>query len=145
MRRGWASAGRAGVVAAVLALAGCAGGGGGAGSTATFVVQGTSLTVTESGTVRETFGGDPALSYSGPEGCQGRYFTADINDIPLTFHYSSQDAYLVYNRTVYHFVTGPRLEAGKLVWDNTFDGDRIVARVACPVPPPSGPLLPASS
>jgi len=45
---------------------------------------------------------------------------------------------------VYHFVTGPQLVAGRLVWDHSFDADRIVARVACPAPPPSGPLLPPS-
>jgi hypothetical protein len=149
MRRGRTRARLAGGgVAAVLALAGCGGGGnggGGAGSTATFVVAGTAITVTVSGTVKESYGGNPALNYSGPEGCNGRYFTADVNDIPLTFHYSSQDAYMVFNRNVYHFVTGPQPAAGRLAWDHTFNGDRIVARVACPPPPPSGPLLPPSS
>lgn len=135
-------------VIAVIAFACCGGSGnagGGGGSTATFVVAGASLTVTVSGTVKESFTGDPALNYSGPEGCKGRYFTADYNDIPLSFHYSSQDAYMVFNRTVYHFVTGPQLVARMLVWDHTFDGDRIVARVACPAPPPSPPLLPPNS
>jgi hypothetical protein len=143
--RAWLAVGG---VAAATVLAGCGGstGIGSGGSTASFVVSGNAVTVTVGkGTVKESFGGNPALNYSGPEGCQGRYFTADIGSIPLTFHYSSQDAYMIFNRTVYHFVTGPQLEAGKLVWDHTFDRDHIVARVSCPVPPPSGPLLPPSS
>jgi hypothetical protein len=127
-----------------LVLVGCGAGGPGGGSTATFVVHGNTITVSESGRVQETFGGNPALSYSGPEGCKGRYFTGDYGDLPLSFHYSSRDAYLIFNRTVYHFVSGPQLAAGQLVWDHTFDGDRIVARVSCPTPPPSGPLLPPS-
>jgi len=52
---------------------------------------------------------------------------------------------MVFNRTVYHFVTGPQPEAGELVWDHTFDGDRIVAKVACPPPLRAGPLLPPTS
>jgi hypothetical protein len=137
-----------GGVAALIALACCGGGsvgGGGAGSTATFVINGASITVTESGSVKESFGSDPAFAYSGPEGCQGRYFTADINDIPLTFRYSSQDAYMIYNRTVYHFVMGPQVQGRTLAWEQTFNGDRIVANVSCPSPPASPALLPPSS
>jgi hypothetical protein len=132
-------------VVAVLLLASCggsAGGGGGPSSSATFVVRGTKFETTQSGSIKETFGGNPELNYSGPGGCAGRYFTVNVRATSLTFHYSSQDAYLIYDRTVYHFVTGPQLAAGQLVWDHTFSGDRIIATVACPPPPPSGPLLP---
>lgn len=114
-------------------------------SSATFVVNGQTINVSlGQGTVTESFGGDRRLSYSGPSGCKGRYFTAGGADsgYSLTFRYSSRDAYLVYDATVYHFITGPRQHAGKLVWDHTFGSDHVEGTVDCPPPPPSGPLLP---
>lgn len=62
----------------------------------------------------------------------------------LTFRYSSRTPYFIYYRTVYHFITGPGLQAGKLVWDHSCDGHHLHVAVDCPVPPPTGPLLPLS-
>ena len=84
----------------------------------------------------------PELSYSGVPGCQGRYFYDDSNYI--RFRYSSRDAYMLWNDTVYHFVSGPRQSGGALVFDQSFSQHHIVVRVGCPPPPPSGPLLPPS-
>ena len=104
-------------------------------STVTVVINGDKFEVQgEVGTITGS-------SYSGPEGCKGRYFTLGRHS-QVTLRYSSRDAYVIYN-SFYHFTTGPRRQAGKLAWDHTFGADHVQVTVAgCPAPPPSGPLLP---
>jgi hypothetical protein len=118
------------------------------GSAASFAIAGVKVSVTVGNgySVSETFKGSPELNYAGPEGCKGQAFTAAVGpaDIDLLFRYSSSDAYMVDGDNVYHFVVGPLSRRGELVWDQTFGTTRVVASVACPPPPPSGPLLPPS-
>jgi hypothetical protein len=87
--------------------------------------------------------GHPEVSYSGVTGCKGRYFYADYAG-SLDFRYSSQDAYMLWNQDVYHFVSGPRPSNGQLVFDQRFPDHHIVVRIDCPLPPRSPPLLPLS-
>jgi hypothetical protein len=136
----------AGLVTVVLAsaLCGC-GGASGPKSSVTIAYDGQSVTisVSDGSTVQESYGGQPKLTYSGPGGCKGRYFSGDVlNGLPVTFHYSSRDAYLVYNHLIYHFLGGPRVHPGRLVWTRMGAGDHIVVTAYCPPPPSSGPLLP---
>ena len=120
----------------------------GAASSATFVINGetTSVSVGPRATVTDSFESHPRLNYSGPQGCTGRYFTngGGRGHTQLIFHYSSRDAYVIDNDQLYHFITGPRRQAGKLVWDHTFGANQVQVAVDCPPPPPSGPLLPLS-
>lgn len=118
------------------------------GSAASFDIGGykVSVTVSSGASVSMTFNGSPELNYSGPEGCKGQAFTVAVGPggTDLLFRYSSSDAYMVEGSNVYHFVTGPLNRRRELVWDQTFGGTHVVASVACPPPPPSGPLLPPS-
>lgn len=132
--------------ALVLALCACGGGASGPQSSAKIVVDGvsTTISVSDGSTVQESYGSQPKLNYSGPGGCKGRYFSSDIlNGIPVTFHYSSRDAYLVYNSLIYHFLSAPQIRPGMLTWHKTVAGDHIAVTAYCPPPPPSGPLLPS--
>ncbi|MDX6583123.1 MAG: hypothetical protein QOI10_2307 [Solirubrobacterales bacterium] len=132
-------------VAAVLALAGC----GGVDinipdfhaphDRATFIVDGERTTVAQSGSVSVQIGGVPELSYSGPLGCRGRYFTDDESD--LYFRYSARDAYLLRYDTLYRFAGPPHHAAGQLVWSNDFGDHKISVLTNCPPPPKgSGPI-----
>ena len=120
----------------------------GAASTATFVINGetTTVAVGPGATVTDSFGSHPRLNYSGPQGCTERYFSSGggRGHTTLIFHYSSRDAYVIDNDQLYHFITGPRRQAGKLAWDHTFGANHIRVTVDCPSPPPSRPLLPLS-
>jgi hypothetical protein len=133
--------------ALVVLLASCGGGGtSGPQSRATFVINGASMTISLGpGTVQDSFGTDKRLNYSGPGGCEGRYFTGEsLNGWSLAFRHSSRDAYLIYNTTVYHFITGPRRQGSGLEWAHTFPDYDFRITVFCPPPPQSGPLLPLS-
>jgi|GEM_PF-3835367 len=133
-----------GAATLVFAFCGC-GGASGPQSSATIVYDGQSVTISlsDGSTVQESYGGQPKLNYSGPGGCKGRYFTGDVLEgIPVTFHYSSRDAYLVYNHVITHFLGGPRVLPGRLVWTQGSGGDHIEVTAYCPPPSPSGPLLP---
>jgi hypothetical protein len=134
-----------GTAAVLSALCGCGGGAAGPQSSARIVYGGQSVTLSlsDGSTVHESYGGQPKLTYSGPGGCKGRYFLGDVlNGIPVTFHYSSRDAYLVYNHLIFHFFGPPRVRPGRLVWNRRIAGTHIVVTAFCPPPPPSGPLLP---
>jgi hypothetical protein len=100
--------------------------------------------------VADSISGSPELSYSGPGACAGQIFqgSGDGGEVESGivdwFRYSSQDAFIVSGIAVYHFIHGPRLVRGLLVFDQVFQGQRITVTVTCPPPPPSGPLLRAS-
>jgi hypothetical protein len=64
--------------------------------TAAFAIDGKqAVTVTQDACpVASTYSGHPEISYSGPGGCNGRFFTTDFEG-NLDFRYSSRDAYMV--------------------------------------------------
>ena len=102
--------------------------------------------------VIELLVGHPELSYRGPGGCRGQFFTGDgttadpAGGLVDWFRYGAHDAYLIaLGQQVYHFVSAPRIVHGRLVFDQEFDRQRIVVTVSCPPPRPSRWLLPPSA
>ena len=112
------------------------------GDAATFIVDGQTILVRQSGRISTSIGGVPQLTYSGPLGCRGRFFTAHLTEhIDMLFRYTSRDAYLLIgNGDLYHFVTKPRGRHGQLSWDHQFEDRHITVLVDCPPPPRTGPL-----
>jgi hypothetical protein len=110
--------------------------GGAHGDTATFVIDGQRISITQSGTVSVRIGGVPQVSYSGPLGCRGRYFTGHVTErIEFFFRYNAHGAYLfVNNGALYHFDSPPKRAHGGLTWAQTFGGRHQVATVGCPWP-----------
>jgi hypothetical protein len=147
-RRGWL---RAAVAAAVLlssvALWGC-----GAGVTipkipkmrfpssqsgsAAFDIDGNTFSVSQSGHISASFPDAPQLTYSGPLGCKGHYFTGHYTeDIEAFFRYSSHDAHLLIDNgadPVFHFPGAPRRVGQSMFWKRSFGGRQISVRVTCP-------------
>ena len=97
----------------------------------TVIVDGQRTTVAQSGSVQVQIGGVPELSYSGPLGCKGQYFTDSDSDI--YFRYGARRAYLLQHSTLYRFGP-PRRAGGQLVWNNDFDGTKVTVLVNCPPP-----------
>lgn len=136
---------------AILTVAGCGAGGQpgssvryGRGDTATFVIDGRSIKVTESGRASVDVQGAPELHYDGPVGCTGRYFTADFVDrVPMFFRYGSQDAYLLLGSDLYYLGEPPVRRPGGLTWNTTTGGHQIRIQVNCAPPRPTGPLTSA--
>ena len=116
----------------------------GKGDTVTFIVDGGTTTVTQSGSIEVSGTGTP-LDYSGPLGCRGRYFDAgDSDSTEMDFRYSSQDAFLLIGNDLYHF--GPPVEGdGTLSWSHDFGDRDITVKVNCTLPPSSAPLSPAGT
>jgi hypothetical protein len=115
---------------------------GGAGS-ATFSLDGQTIIVQQTGHVTVSIGSAPQITYSGPLGCKGRYFTGHLTEhIQVVFRYSARDAYFyVGTGDLYHFPTAPRRAHGALVWDHRFSDRHISVIARCPPPPRgSGPL-----
>ena len=108
----------------------------GAGDSATFAVDGQTITVRQSGSISVSTGASSPLTYSGPLGCKGRYFTAHLTEhIRIFFRYSARDAYmLIGTGQLYHFPNRPRRRGGELVWDRAFRDRHITALVRCPTP-----------
>jgi hypothetical protein len=135
---------------AALAMAGCGStpstqsgsGTGGHGDSATFTIDGRAIAVTQSGRTSVKIAGAPELTYNGPVGCKGRYFTANFSDgVPLFFRYSSHDAYLLLGSGLYYLGSAPQRTGGTLHWDSTVDGHQINVQVSCAPPPSSAPLV----
>ena len=97
----------------------------------TVIVDGQRTTVAQSGSVQVQIGGVPELSYSGPLGCKGQYFTDSDSDI--YFRYDARRAYLLRQSRLYRFGP-PRRAAGQLVWNDGFDGTKVTTLVNCPPP-----------
>ena len=116
----------------------------GKGDTATFIVNGGTTTVTQSGSIEVSGTGTP-LDYLGPLGCRGRYFDAgDSGSTEMDFRYSSHDAFLLIGGDLYHF--GPPVEGdGSLTWSRDFVNRNIVVKVDCTLPPSTAPLSPAAT
>jgi hypothetical protein len=109
--------------------------------------------IDESGTLSVSVSGVPALTHSGPLGCQGQFFHVRYSQdqvngttgYELFFRYTAVDAVLAYANNVYHFGKPPILNQGELVWDAqapTSSGTTIhlQARVRCPLPSVNTPL-----
>jgi hypothetical protein len=134
-----------------LALAACGGGGGpgssvdyGHGDTATFVIDGRTITVTESGRASVDVPAAPEVRHDGPVGCGGRYFTADfVANVRLFFRYGSQDAYLLVGSDLYYLGEPPQRSGGSLSWNTTSGGHQIQIQADCPPPSNTGPLTAA--
>jgi hypothetical protein len=110
--------------------------GGAHGDTATFLIDGQRVSITQSGTVSVRIDGVPQVSYSGPLGCKGRYFTGHLTEhIEFFFHYSAHGAWLfVNNGALYHFPGPPKRSHGGLTWAKTLGGRHQVVTVGCPMP-----------
>jgi hypothetical protein len=146
-----------GLVAAglVLLLTACGGSGGGGGPTsaASFVVGASKFRIDESGSLSVSVRGVPALTHSGPLGCQGQFFHVPYSrdqvgvttGYELFFRYTAVDAVLLYANNVYHFGKAPTQAKGELVWDAQAPSSggapiHLQARVRCPLPSISTPL-----
>jgi hypothetical protein len=134
---------------ALIALAGCGTGvpdvsvpsipampDGAAGGSATFDIDGVTFQVAQSGTVKADFPESRQITYSGPLGCAGHYFTGHYTEnIEVFFHYFKDQAYLLIDNgaePVYRF--GPPVRTGnRLTFSNPSRGDRKIAVVVdCP-------------
>jgi hypothetical protein len=107
-----------------------------AGGSATFDIDGTSVRVSQSGSIQASFPDAPELSYSGPNGCKGRYFNGDYTEnIEVFFRYTRRRAYLLIDNgaaPVYRFGP-PQRQGSKLVFSNPTPNDRqITVTIDCP-------------
>jgi hypothetical protein len=106
------------------------------GGSAAFDIDGNSFTVSQSGHISASFPDAPQLTYSGPLGCKGRYFTAHYTEhIEVFFRYTSHDAYLLIDNgadPVFHFPGAPRKAGQSMFWKRSFGGRPISVRVTCP-------------
>lgn len=107
------------------------------GDAATFVIDGGTQSVVQSGTV-EVSGYGEGIDYSGPLGCLGHYFTMSYTEhTSLFFHYSAVDALLAWGAGhEHHFAKPPVVDGKDLVWRSGGggDGDPLEVRVTCPYP-----------
>lgn len=103
---------------------------------AIFNIDGNTFQVSQSGAIQADFGHPNPLTYSGPDGCSGHYFTADYTeDIEVFFRYFPNRAYLLIdNGAEPVYVFGRPLRHGHtLVFANAKPGDRkITVTVICP-------------
>ena len=97
----------------------------------TVIVDGQRTTIAQSGRVAVAIEGVPELSYDGPLGCEGRYFTDSEADV--YFRYGARRAYLLRSSTLYRFGP-PRRAGGQLVWNDGFGGVKVTVLVNCPAP-----------
>jgi hypothetical protein len=106
------------------------------GGSAAFDIDGNTFSVSQSGHISASFPDAPQLTYSGPLGCKGRYFTAHYTEhIEVFFRYSSKDAYLLIDNgadPVFHFPGAPRKVGPSMFWKRSFGGRTISVRVTCP-------------
>jgi hypothetical protein len=109
------------------------GGPGPGGDTATFVVDGQTISEQESGSVSVSIPQAPQLTYSGPLGCRGRYFTGHLTEhIDILFRYSGRGAWMFIGTGDLYRFPAPRRTQGQLVWSRAFpDRGRITVLVKC--------------
>lgn len=106
------------------------------GDAATFVIDGGSQSVVQSGSV-EVSGYGEGIDYSGPLGCLGHYFTMSYTEhTDLFFHYSAVDALLAWGSGhQHHFAKPPIVDGKDLVWRSGGGaGESLEVRVTCPYP-----------
>jgi hypothetical protein len=103
---------------------------------ASFNINGTTFMVAQSGTIQASFPESKEISYSGPLGCRGHYFSGSYTeDIDVYFRYFRNRAYLLIDNgaePVYRF--GPPVRTGnRLAFSNPTPHDRqITVVVNCP-------------
>ena len=98
----------------------------------TVIFNGQRTTIAQSGSVAVQISGAPELDYDGPLGCKGGYFTDSESD--LYFRYDAKRAYLLRYNTLYRFDGPPQRAGGQLVWNRSFDGDRVTVLANCRPP-----------
>ena len=104
------------------------------GDHATFVIDGSTISVTQSGTITVSGTGTP-LDYSGPLGCEGMYFDADYTDsTSLDFRYSAEGADMLIGSDLYHFDGPPSIGERSLFWQGEFPDRDIKVTVGCTLP-----------
>jgi hypothetical protein len=117
----------------------------GRGSQATFVINGRTIAIRESGTASVRSSAAPQLNHTGPVGCAGRYFTADLGSgARIYFRYGPRDAYLLIGSELSYLGEGPSRRGSDLEWQTTVQGQPVDIRLRCPTPPP-GPRLAVST
>src|SRR4051794_8045356 len=89
----------------------------------TVIVDGQRSMIAQSGSVQVQIGGVPQLSYSGPLGCKGQYFTDSESDV--YFRYTARKAYLLRYSTLYTFAGPPHKAGGQLIWSDDFGDHKI--------------------
>ena len=90
------------------------------GDTATFGIDGSSTQVTESGHADFSLSSSPELTYSGPLGCKGQFFSGSYSEhIGISFRYTAADAEIVLANVAYHLAGPPQQIGDELVWDQT--------------------------
>ena len=97
----------------------------------TVIVDGQRTTIAQSGSVDVQIDGVPELSYSGPLGCKGRYFTDSESD--LYFRYDARRAYLLRYDTLFR-LGKPHRAGGQLIWSDAFGETKVTVLVNCPPP-----------
>jgi hypothetical protein len=98
----------------------------------TVIVNGQQTSIAQSGSVSVEIDGAPELDYSGPAGCEGRYF-AD-GESGIYFRYTPRRAHLLRGDRLYTFAEPPRQSAELIVWSHTFGPDKVTVLANCPLP-----------
>jgi hypothetical protein len=98
----------------------------------TVIVNGNQTTIAQDGSVAVQIDGVPQLSYSGPAGCAGHYFTDGESD--LYFRYTPRRAFLLDGNQLYTFNEPPRQGGKDIVWAHDFGGDKVTVLANCPLP-----------
>jgi hypothetical protein len=104
------------------------------GDSATFAIDGQTIFVRQTGSIESSQPDVPQLTYSGPLGCRGRFFTADLTEhVRILFRYTRRSAYLLLTTgDLYTFHFAPPHDGGVLRWDHRFeDGRHIAVAVRC--------------
>jgi hypothetical protein len=98
----------------------------------TVIINGQRTTIAQDGSVSVQIDGVPELTYSGPAGCAGHYFTDGESDI--YFRYTPRRAYLLRGNQLYTFNGPPRKGGEDIVWGHRFGVDKITVLANCPLP-----------
>jgi len=108
----------------------------GTNGSASFNINGVTFTVAQTGSIQASFPESRQITYSGPLGCRGHYFSGSYTqDIDVYFRYFKNDAYLLIDNgaePVYRFGP-PRRQGNLLVFSKPKPaGRRITVEVNCP-------------
>ncbi len=120
----------AAAVAASLAVGGC-GGLEVPSDHLTVIINGEQTTIATAGTISVEIDGAPELNYSGPAGCEGRYFADGEQNY---FRYTARRAYLLAGDQLYRFDEPPRQLGENIAWSRTFGPDKVTVLANCPLP-----------
>lgn len=98
----------------------------------TVIINGESITVAQAGSVSVSIPDAPELNYSGPSGCDGRYFTDSEGQ--TFFRYTARRAFLLAGDQLYTFAEAPRQLGENIVWSRRFGPDEVTVLANCPAP-----------